>query len=277
MESELYHYCSFEAFLAILKNKTIKFSDITKSNDFAEISLLWNKYAEYIEKRCLNKAPPAMLKYEIKQQMNQTDFLVACFTSESDMLHMWSCYANEGVAIGFDQQKMREWCSRISIYDNAVTLNDKTNSSSEFVRFDKITYFDKDELETQISEQCKGMEFVTDRFEEIFRKAPFSKTDFWKIENEWRIAISLIYSPRLEQGEIPKEIYVPQKLEMFVESKNGFQNCVYCCVPFDSTMITSIRLAPNCRVSKEDIEKILLINNFDPSAIDIYQSTGTLR
>lgn len=277
MKSELYHYCSFDAFLAILKNKTIKFSDITKSNDFAEINLLWNKYAECIEKTCSNPIAHTLLNHEIKNQMEQTDFLVACFTSEADMLHMWSCYANEGVAIGFDQQKMREWCNRISIYDNAVTLNDNTNNSSEFVRFDEVAYFGKDKLETHILDRCKGIEFVDERFEEIFKNAPFSKTDFWKIENEWRISISLIYSTQLLQLEIPKEIQIPRKLEMFVESKNGFQNCICCYVPFEQEMITSIILAPNCRVSEKEIEKILLINNFDPNKIDIRQSTGTLR
>lgn len=271
---KLYHYCSFDTFRSIIENKSIKFSDITKSNDRAEIIFLWSKYIEYIEKSSPNSA---FLKADIRNQLKKTDFLVACFTGEADNLHMWTTYASKGISIGFDECKIREWANKISVYDNAVILKESTEASNEIVKFDKVTYFDKNQIKNYISKQCENIEFIDEPFSKIFCNAPFSKNSFWEIENEWRISISLIYSSNQIKIEPLKDVKIPKKLLMKSESKNGFQSCIYCCVPFQPEMITSITIAPNCNVTEAEIEKLLLINGFNPNTITIKNSIGTLR
>lgn len=45
----LYHYCSWEAFEKIIANKTIRFSDVMKSNDSEEIIYLFKQCWEKLQ------------------------------------------------------------------------------------------------------------------------------------------------------------------------------------------------------------------------------------
>ena len=99
MSDLVYHYCSIESFIKIVEGKSLKFSDIKKSNDYREIELLWQYYSEYIEKNSNNPCVKSSLKHFKDEQMNVTDFLVCCFSNTKDSLHLWNCYANKGVAI----------------------------------------------------------------------------------------------------------------------------------------------------------------------------------
>ena len=49
MVRELYHYCSNEKSYSILTSKSIRLSDIQKSNDYRELSLFFPKILDYIE------------------------------------------------------------------------------------------------------------------------------------------------------------------------------------------------------------------------------------
>lgn len=40
----LYHYCTIDTLKAILENKTLRLSDISKSNDSKEINFLFDEY-----------------------------------------------------------------------------------------------------------------------------------------------------------------------------------------------------------------------------------------
>jgi|GEM_PF-4558792 len=70
----IYHYCTSETFKTILENKTLKFSDIVKSNDYKEIIYLWDKYYEYIDKIAKNRVSVSELKYEIRNQLDKELF-----------------------------------------------------------------------------------------------------------------------------------------------------------------------------------------------------------
>ena len=50
----IYHYCTMDTFVSIIKNQTIRLSDITKSNDSME--LLWvEKYIREIFNEAFDK------------------------------------------------------------------------------------------------------------------------------------------------------------------------------------------------------------------------------
>lgn len=43
-ENLLYHYCSLDTFLSIVQNRTIRLSDITKSNDAKELTWFFHNF-----------------------------------------------------------------------------------------------------------------------------------------------------------------------------------------------------------------------------------------
>lgn len=276
----LYHYCSLNTFVSIIQNRTIKLSEITKSNDSEEIKFLWDHYVSYIKSQCKNQLATHMLQYEIDNQMSKTDFLVACFSEKFDSLHMWNCYANGGICIGFDKGKLKEWAKHIHIFNNGVAYDE--DCVYDQAKLDKVNYYDKNAIDDYIKKQFNGIQYMTNLFSEVFNKAPFTKMNFWSEEAEWRVSIPLIYSDVNEQflfSQIPEDldVKIPQKVEMSVKANNGFPLCVNCFVPFSPDMVESITLAPNCKADEIDLKKILLIYGFDFLIDKIQRSNGSLR
>ena len=60
----LYHYCSNEKCFSILKGKTIRLSDIEKSNDYMELSLFFPRILDAIDD--LYRKKPFRFKFNKK-------------------------------------------------------------------------------------------------------------------------------------------------------------------------------------------------------------------
>lgn len=271
--SVIYHYCSVETFKKIIENRTLKFSDIVKSNDYNEIIYLWDKYYEYIEKTVSNKSAISTLKYEIKKQLENTIFLALCFSKESDALHMWNCYADGGVAIGFDFDKLQKWKKHICYYVNSPYPNEATCAEMQ-----EIKYYDKNKIEEYIAQKCSGIEFATDKFGEVFLEAPFCKSNFFELEHELRIVINIFTS----NDDSNKLQYIDKNgkatdIKLKSLSNRNFDNVVYAAIPFPSDMIASITIGPNCKLNKGDIRQLLFINNVELPDEAIKESKGSYR
>jgi hypothetical protein len=50
MGRKLYHYCSLETFIAIISNKCLRLSDLSKSNDYMERKWIMNIVEEALDK-----------------------------------------------------------------------------------------------------------------------------------------------------------------------------------------------------------------------------------
>jgi len=275
-EQWLYHYCSVSSLIEILKNKTMKFSEITKSNDCEEIVFLWNQYLSYIEEFSNNQVAPHMLEYEIKNQLSKTDFFVTCFSEKQDDLHMWNCYAKEGICIGFNKEKLSSWAERIYPFDNGIVCGKENH---EGATFGKVEYYSKNAAKDFVKDKCTGIQFVTDAFMDVFNKAPLVKTDFWRQEAEWRISVPLIYGDGIDYDSIPKDsnVVIPQKVTSSIGSNGRFPLCINFYVPFEPEIIENIMLAPDCKVAPEDIKKMLHIYGFDFLIDKVLLSNGSLR
>lgn len=277
--TNLYHYCSFDSFLAIITNNELMFSDITKTNDSQEIKLLWNEYASHINEDSNNPLSPKMLQSEIKKQMSKTVFLVLSFSTLYDSLLLWRGYADHGVCIGFNKDKLEKWASHIMPVQNGVAmLND---SESSLVKPTPIEYYSEKTVHEMIKQNCKGIDFITENFGEIFYKAQFVKSDFWKDEDEWRISIPLICddctnnAADINAGD--DTIIKTQKLRLSVDTNSLFSARIRCFVQFEPNMIDSITLAPNCSASVEDVKKVLRIYGFKHLLDKVAVSNGSLR
>lgn len=275
MNDLVYHYCSMESFTKIVEGKSLKFSDIKKSNDNREIELLWQCYSEYIEKNSNNANAKRSSEFFKNKQMDATDFLVCCFSNNKDSLHLWNCYADKGVAIGFNKEKLVAWSKTIAFFNNGIYRC--KNNNNDFALCGDITYYEKNNIESFVEEQCKGMDSVVDKFKDIFYNAPFCKMDFWKEEKEWRIVLPIVYSEETYFPKVPDYIEKPNiiKIKAAPDLQFGFKS--YCLVPFETSAIEEIVLAPNCKANKSDITKILKANGFYLTEDQILKSNGSLR
>ena len=275
--NSLFHYCSFESFFKIIKSRTIKLSEIAKSNDSQEINFLLKHYVSYIKTHAKNPYTPSTLQHLINNQLTSIDFLAIGFSEKQDDLHMWNCYAKGGVSIGFDYKKLCDWAKHIYVFDNGIAFDRNVDYGQAVLS--KIVYCNDKSAESIIESECYNAEHVTDSLQSIFKKAPFIKNEFWKAEKEWRISIPLIYSDGFIHDSIPNCVLVPEKVEMSIEKKGQFPICVGCFIPFDPEMIVSITLAPDCRADFNDLKKMLHIYGFDHLQKNnkIFFSKGTIR
>ena len=129
MENNIvYHYCTVETFLNIIKNHTLRLSDLCSSNDKAEMKILFsnlkNEILNQYRKRedffetiiygmDVDESFDFILKrmiYKMNNDINQMLF-GTCFSEKGDLLGQWREYADKGtgIAIGFNI----EWLQKL--------------------------------------------------------------------------------------------------------------------------------------------------------------------
>ena len=118
-QTVLYHYCSPETFLEIIKNKTIRFSDINLLNDEEEGRYGYGVFLEAANLMLENSKPDFIDGFDIafvdlvdgawhNMGFRLSSFL-SCFSTDGDSLGQWRAYAAdaEGFAIGFRASRIR--------------------------------------------------------------------------------------------------------------------------------------------------------------------------
>ena len=119
-ERVLYHYCSPEAFVSIVKNKTVRFSDINMMNDAEEGRWGYQVWLE-IANKLLAPGPQMGLPEPVGLDfidavdsfwsisgVRVTSF-IAAFSKDADSLSQWRAYADDGrgYAVGFRSSALR--------------------------------------------------------------------------------------------------------------------------------------------------------------------------
>ena len=129
--SLLYHYAGNQKGFSILESKSIRLSDIRKSNDYNELLLFYpDIFYEILQ---VYREKPYDFKYEglvgekaltnllnctmdmISDSVDEGDFsnFVLCFSEEADMLSQWRGYADDGkgISIGFSKELLQQKCN----------------------------------------------------------------------------------------------------------------------------------------------------------------------
>lgn len=131
-EKLLYHYCSNQSGLSILKHHTIRLSDIRKTNDYREMELFYPEVLDSI--LAAYKQAPFPLLYNGKQGEEALQYLiqetrirfesgfldgsisnfVTCFSEHADMLGQWRGYADDGngICLGFSQKRLKQYIAK---------------------------------------------------------------------------------------------------------------------------------------------------------------------
>jgi len=120
----LYHYCSNEALVKIVNNRTLRLNHLSHSNDFLEgrwISIALKKICEK------NKSTPQALRtleFLLNKFQQNLGALGLCLSEEGDILSQWRGYANNGtgVSVGFNEEFLNELLDKLKPTSLPVNL-----------------------------------------------------------------------------------------------------------------------------------------------------------
>lgn len=114
----LYHYCSTETFISIVRNRCIWLSDINTMNDFSEHHWAYERFVEAanLERDRLSRRFFDELDAVLSETQTNIIPFVSSFSTDGDVLSQWRAYADDGkgVSIGFDAKKIERLSVRSS-------------------------------------------------------------------------------------------------------------------------------------------------------------------
>ena len=142
----VYHYCSLESLNSILKHRSLRLTNILKSNDSMEISWICRYYdtefkSAYEKASDLFRSNISLERFMgyvklftdefFNENHSEFRYYVTCFSYQKDLLSQWRGYADDGrgAAIGFDLDVLKE----------IVTVSTETSKPS-IVSLHKISY-----------------------------------------------------------------------------------------------------------------------------------------
>lgn len=212
-EKIVYHYCSLETFYEIISRKTLRASNIKKSNDYLEVTgtknvfkgAMWKACCQYKRKNPDNEVFAKFFQNPITQREIDIEKIVeeaidndsctyycTCFSEKGDLVNQWITYADggRGVAIGFKESYFEE--ARIPClfdyrevkYDLGRAENDLVN---EWIR--KIDDAFK-ETDCQYGENVTEEDYYNALFKIINKmvyETVFHKHDSFEAEHEKRL------------------------------------------------------------------------------------------
>lgn len=244
----IYHYCSMETFNKIIKNKTLRLSDITKSNDSQEKLWIYNNLEKAMENAFksmhLTIKPQdsdgigsyiSTTKKELDEVIHQ-ESLVVCFSKKGDLLSQWRGYANDGCgfAIGFDKMRLEEYLNRDERFEiSPVEYDDEKQIRmlASDIRMAFWDYVEEMNLPIEFVPGLKGIEadysphqnIIYDDYDAIssnmvsyfdFSSCLMKSGDF-REEDEVRIVFSSQFSSSMEAGyEVDTKIKGTTKLAL---------------------------------------------------------------
>ncbi|MEA5047819.1 MAG: DUF2971 domain-containing protein [Eubacteriales bacterium] len=224
----LYHYCSIDTFVKIVQNKTLRLSEIAKSNDSmecrwlekvvipkmleAELDELYKKKAEQQievpDKKYISKINQVLatrrLDYYFEGDIGYIEnklVLATCFSEKRDLLSQWRGYANDGygVAIGFRSRMFNDitysFDMPIDLKKVLYNRNDQEKEVQQFVQECAKGFLNEDETDKE--------RVIRDLVVKSLTPSVYIKNPAFTEEAEWRFftALGLIrdYSEFLEE------------------------------------------------------------------------------
>ena len=266
--NSIYHYCTVESLKSILEHKTIRLSDISKSNDPNEIKFIYDAYLNWLIKNKANnvKNLKEIIKVQVKfnEEIKNATFLVSCFSKNKNDLHMWNCYGNKGVCIEFDREKLED---HIKLFQSE-TKNILFTRESFDNKFNKLIIEDVEYKSTKELNDIFSKRFPTSlsTIEEriLFELAPIYKNKFFQCEEEVRIIYRFIEEKDGKfdlRNKLNYLTYDNSKERIYFKSvaTRDYLHKMALDIPIDMNLIKSITIGPNCSLSVKDIFELLFL------------------
>ena len=216
--NSVYHYCSLDTFIKIISNKTIRVSDISKSNDSEELKWIVNNACNIISDMILNNKE-FCYKYKIddskanilKNQISRTISirysnnilsmisLACCFSEAEDLLSQWRGYANDGngIAIGFNKSLLSTFETEAGIYHfNKIEYNSLKQKEYLLKYFSNIinSYLQINDDEIDDNSFFDFLQDLTLTTATLRNEAPLFKSNAFAEEREWRLYINAYFT-----------------------------------------------------------------------------------
>lgn len=310
----VYHYTSPEAFLSILSEKSIRFSDVRYMNDksetiyvvkvildflhenrkyYPEFNEVVNNLIEEEDFEAIRALEITNIRYKHipKLQYIPNRHFLFCMSKSQDSLNMWNYYVSNGIYrgynIGFEPHKL------LKTFDV-----DNFNTADAFmVYYGPVIYNKNDQLKEISSLADTVTKYVKSTFhdsENNYKYATISlkqyidsyglffKNTSFRSEEEYRIVISIA------NELIPHDIKVAQKYygennkkmcEGFY-TKNGFiVPFLNVTLPPDAISRVTISPITEANIAKESVKELLDIGNFryNNKRVSIYHSKIPIR
>lgn len=306
----VYHYCSLSTFMSIISSKTLRMTNITKSNDCRELEYCAHMYGSRLEKKFSQPMWEAYYQKDDPSSSWNIDFYqliynalnnaaltyyTACFSSAPDKLSQWRGYAGDGcgIAIGFSTQHLQEKC----------------RTQSKPFRFKPINYsndlgINLDSFFPGASERIGPTVFENALLRIISKltyNAVFLKHPSFAEEEEWRFVFypfgqitdlrenSLQYNASSYQHffDMMNDHMMPYsetnedlKLSKIQFLQRGNAILSYVDMDFSQirrSFIKEIVFGPKCRADDVDLRLFLLDNCYDINSIRFSHSISTYR
>ena len=186
----IYHYCNYETFKKIITNKTLRLSDIRKSNDKYEMDLFLKQHegAKEIpeDSSRINTDYWKMLIEEIDRVTNEMRCFASCLSVGADKLSQWERYGDncKGVAIGFNKEKLINHIEKVAESLSGNNSDDIVPKIvAEKVTYKKLKYF------FWFNDIHKQYKQIRENPLNYYKECAFTKhIGFWE-EKEFRIAL----------------------------------------------------------------------------------------
>lgn len=295
----VYHYTSPEAFLSIVQNNSIRFSDVRYMNDKSEAFFVVKRLIEFAEKKgdeypLFSKALNVLLKrnnYDLLKNLSvekvqYTEFpglqlekqrnFVFCTSTEADSLNMWNYYASGGKYSGYN--------IGLSVQDFLKSFDTDTETVADgfIIYHGKVLYKDKEqtaaieELAKQIEKpisydgtsQAEYRRAISIRsFIEI--QGIFFKDSSFSSENEYRFLLSIAEKRIPHSVKESNEKYIGKYNKQICEDfyiRNGV------IVPF-----LKVTIPPNSigRITMSPMTEYEIAKNSIKELLEIHRIKGT--
>lgn len=271
MGNIIYHYCSVEAFNAIIQNKTLWLSSVYNLNDYKEIHWIKDKIFKKI-KTSINKEN--FQKYKAFEELYANvlpNVYIASFSQGCDLLSQWRAYANDGygVAIGFNS----DYFKHNSMIKTSKVLYDEQCQEKEI-----------DLILKPLEELDNNIDIDSERFDNICKNiidninnlSAKSKNELFKEEQEVR----LIHNPKIIDDKENKEFIFKDNL-----SKMKFRSVCGNLIPYfelkfdkqieNTPAILEIIKGPKNKFIHQEVKIFLSLNGF--YSVDIKSSKSSYR
>lgn len=118
----LWHYCSNDSLVSIVKSKSIRLSSLSLSNDYMEGKLIQSLLKEEVRKQLGPNFNHKVLERVFLVIEAFTDGLGFCLSEEPDLLSQWRGYADnaQGVSIGFSRKELSEKIESLEVKDTVL-------------------------------------------------------------------------------------------------------------------------------------------------------------
>lgn len=248
---KLYHYCSIESLLSIVKNEKIWFSDLSNSNDYLEDKLVFDMFNSYL----INSSNDDFQKKvneldfnELIKARNKTAIYGLCFTSAEDYILHWMAYGKENsVCIEFELNELNNYFKDINIFSNeepykVMKMKYVTGNLDECnIEFEKILR--------------KNENIPINCYKDLVSLSSLTKLNSWKPEKEYRIIFRNFKKKDFNEA-LPQVKFGESICKFDYIMKNG-KPVFHYEIDFDFSLIKSITIGPNSCLSCEELKNIL--------------------